>query len=67
MKTFTAEYHGTCAKCTGHISPGQEAAYGAFDELVHVDCPPDTSSLVRPPCSTCYEELPVTGVCGNCA
>lgn len=66
MSSFTAKYHGTCAKCEDKIVPGDKVMYGAFDEVVHVKCPDDTNGLIRPTCSSCWEELPANGVCGTC-
>jgi hypothetical protein len=56
MSTFTAQYHGTCEECTGPIVPGQEAAYNARDDLVHLECPPPELELAptERSCPRCF-------------
>lgn len=65
--SFTAKYRSNCPLCDLDIKPGDEIVYAAFDEVVHVKCPSDPSNLQRSVCTQCFEELPVSGVCGNCA
>lgn len=64
--TFTADYPGECSAC-GQQVKGTEVTFGAFDELVHVSCPPDPTALVRDTCPHCFLELPATGVCEECS
>ncbi|EFQ82726.1 hypothetical protein HMPREF0063_11935 [Aeromicrobium marinum DSM 15272] len=67
MTTFTARYGGNCGACDTRIKPGDEVAYSATDELVHVQCPDVEQRPARGSCSSCFIELPVTGVCGECS
>ena len=63
--TFIAQRHGACDMC-GEEVKGTECHFVAFGELVHVACPPDVTTLQRMACTSCFLELPVTGVCDEC-
>lgn len=62
--SFPARYRGECPACDGSIAVGDEVTYAAFDEVVHVNCPPDPSSNDRPVCGTCFLTVPLSGECG---
>lgn len=68
-KPFEARYPGRCAQ-GDRIEQGDGVWY-VDGKLQHIECP-DTeeavalTSLVRPTCSRCFLELPVSGVCGTC-
>lgn len=64
--SFEAKYRGTCPACENGIAVGDEVTFAAFDEVVHVTCPPDPTALARPVCPVHFTELPVSGVCGDC-
>lgn len=64
--TFIAQYRSACASCESDIQKGDEAKYAAFDEVVHVVCPPDQLARSRELCARCFIELPVSGICGTC-
>lgn len=64
--TFTAQYAGECDSCGGQLR-GREVEYNASEELVHVICPEQATELNRPTCPSCFLELPVSGVCGDCS
>lgn len=65
--TFTASYPGNCDTCGGRFGAGAEVEYAAGDVLVHVTCPPSALDQQRPACPSCFLELPVSGVCGECS
>lgn len=61
--TFIAQYRSECASCGVYIQKGDEAQFVAFDEVVHVVCPTDTTTLQREVCPHCFLEVPVNQVC----
>lgn len=70
MSTFIAAFDGQlCGTCDVMVREGDEVQYDLSGRLVHVECPdphidtPPTAAV----CFTCYELLPVSGICGNCA
>lgn len=64
VSTFTAKFHADCAVCDTDLK-GSEAVYTSSGDIIHVRCP-DTLVLAREVCPSCFLELPVTGVCGDC-
>lgn len=64
--TFLASYPGTCDACGARFGAGAEIAFmgGAY---THVICPPSALDQQRPACPSCFLELPVSGVCEECA
>lgn len=63
--SFQARYHGECAACGWHVSPGQEVEYDAEDNIVHVFCPEkEPLRAMGEICGTCFQEKSKTGECG---
>lgn len=78
--TFTASYAGTCEACGERFGPGAEIEHatpiplelhgrpaGHAPAYVHAVCPPSAIDQQRAACPTCFLELPVSGVCGECS
>lgn len=66
--TFVAAFPGLCDRCDGAVRVGEELTYegsGYARRLVHVSCPPPPTP--RGVCPSCFIELPVSGVCEECA
>ena len=62
--SFRAKYPGVCAICDDQL-----VEYNDDEELSHVLCPEDMSSLTgkpRPVCPSCFVQLPLTGKCDEC-
>lgn len=64
--TFTAAYAGTCVACGERFGAGAEIE-NTGDGYVHAVCPPSALDQQRPACPSCFLELPVSGVCGECS
>lgn len=68
-RPFEAAFPGPCAH-GDWIEAGQEVRY-VDDELQHVKCSAaeEVAAITTPAravCGSCFMELPVSGVCGNC-
>jgi len=61
--SFIAKYRSECAECGLTIQKGDEAKFVAFDEVVHVNCPSDTTTIQREVCPNCFCEVPVNRKC----
>jgi hypothetical protein len=63
--TFTAKFRGECTNCGGDVKD-TECDFDGTNGIVHVQCPLDGLTLMRPVCPVHFTELPVSGVCGDC-
>jgi hypothetical protein len=61
---ITAMYHGQCEACDEPIKPGQQIQR-TFNErrYAHVECPEPAPAVKRPVCSSCFQEVSVSGSC----
>lgn len=66
--TFTAKYDGRCNECGETIYTGDHLDWDG-GQVIHTSCLPDDAKEhpKRPTCPACWQELPLTGKCGNCA
>lgn len=55
--TFTAHYHGTCATCGEHVSPGDPCAW-VDDEIVHDLCETPVPTTPAEVCPDCWISKP---------
>jgi hypothetical protein len=77
--TFLASHPGTCIACGERFGAGAEIEFagsvtvssgsllGAYPTYTHAVCPPSVLDQQRPACPSCFLELPVSGVCGECS
>lgn len=67
MSTFTASYAGTCEACGNRFGAGAEIVRTGTGYAHASQCPGTPFEQVRPACPSCFLELPVSGVCGECS
>lgn len=64
--SFEASFSTECETCEEMIQPGQLVEYNTRQRVVHVFCPEAREMEPLFICSTCFMELPLTGICGEC-